>query len=191
MYGPILEGKTKVGQRVVLRPPTENDAPLLIRWMADLDVTRTLGRLFPLSLGAEKEWLAKEADNPRSVLWIIEHQSGRQMVPVGVTGIHQVDPIHHHATTGTFIGDKSRWRMGIGSTAMHLRTEFAFIQMNLHKLHSSFLAGNEGSRRAQLAAGYQIVGQRKETFWRNGEWVDEVLTEVMAADWFASHKSNT
>ncbi len=188
MYGPILKGKTKHGRQFVLRPPTEDDAPLLIRWMADPEVTRTLGRIFPMSLDSEREWLSEEANNSESVIWIIECKHRWNFVPIGIAGIHEIDSIHRNAVTSMFIGEKSLWDQGIATAVMELRINFTFTFLGLHKLKSSFLEGNEGSRRAQKSAGYQEVGRNREEFWRDGQWVDEILTEVLAADWFAANR---
>ncbi len=85
MYGPVIQGNL-----VRLRPPTVEDAPGMITWFADMEVTRFLGRRNPLSLDAQKEWLDKVARDPDSVIWVIEHE-GRA---VGTTGIHEIDWKH-------------------------------------------------------------------------------------------------
>jgi RimJ/RimL family protein N-acetyltransferase len=116
---------------------------------------------------------------PNDVTWAIE-ASGRL---VGGTGIHQIDWISRHGTTGIIIGDKSAWGKGFASETMVLRTAYAFRELNLHKLNSAFLEGNEASWKAMQKAGYRQVGRRLEQSWRDGRWVDEILTEVLRADW--------
>lgn len=189
MYGPYLVGETKQGKPVRLRPPRVEDAPMLIEWLAHLETTLTLSRIFPMSLESEKEWLIKNGEDPRSVVWVIEF--GDPLEAVGLTGIHQINPTHRHATTGTFIGESRFWRQGIATIAMQLRTEFAFEHLNLLKLNSSFLEGNTGSMKAQQAAGYNIIGRRRRQYRINGKWLDEVLTEVLAEDWYAARVEST
>lgn len=174
MFGPVLKG-----QKVTLRPPDEKDPAKFIAWFADTEVTRYLGTAFPLSLQAEEEAIKRLGESKNDVWWVIEAE-GRS---IGATGIHRIDWINAHGGTGTIIGDKTMWRKGYASASMALRTEYAFRQLNLHKLNTEVFVDNEGSKRALQKAGYREVGIRHEEFWRDGRWHDHWLGEVLRADW--------
>jgi RimJ/RimL family protein N-acetyltransferase len=47
---------------------------------------------------------------------------------------------------------------------------------------SSYLEGNEASRRAQASAGYREVGRFSGQYYRGGRWLDEVLTELLGRE---------
>jgi len=81
------------------------------------------------------------------------------------------------------IGDKSAWGKGLGRELMQLRAAYAFTQLPLRKLKSAYLAGNEASARAQRSAGYKEVGRWTRDRFIDGEWKDEVLTELLREDW--------
>lgn len=174
MFGPRLEGRT-----CTLRPLREEEAPEILRWFEDPDVTRTLLRRFPPSLGMEREWLDRAGRGSDDIIWGIEVE-GRL---VGTCGIHAIDWMNRHGRTGTVIADRSLWGRGIGSEVMAVRTEFAFLQTTLRKLFSSYLEINPASGRAQARAGYREVGRRREQYFVDGRWVDEILTEVLRDDW--------
>lgn len=174
MFGPRL-----VGSVCTLRPPDAGEVDVYRSWFEEMEVNRTLGRIHVPGPNQEREWFEHAEKSATDVYWAIEHE-GR---PVGVSAIHAIDSISRHGVTGTVIGDRSVWARGIGRESMALRTDYAFRQLNLHKLCSSYLDGNEASARAQAAAGYREVGRRREHFWRDGRWVDEVVTEVMRRDW--------
>jgi len=174
MYGPVIQGNL-----VRLRPPSVEDAPGMIRWFADMEVTRFLGRRNPLSLDAQKEWLDKVARDPDSVIWVIEHE-GRA---VGTTGIHEIDWKHGRGTTGTLIGDKKVWGKGLARELMQLRARYAFTELPLRKLEAGYFEGNEASGRAQAAAGYKVIGRRREYVFAGGRWLDLIMTEVLREDW--------
>ena len=151
----------------------------MIAWFEDLEVTARLLRRWPPSLEDEQEWLKKTAADPNSVFWVIE-QEGR---PIGVTGIEGIDWVNGRGKTGTLIGDKSSWGKGIASEVMRLRADFAFRELPLRKLQSGYLEGNEARSRAQAAAGYREVGRFHGQFFRDGRWLDEILTELLREDW--------
>ena len=159
----------------------------MITWFEDQEVTAFMLITSPMTLEAERAWLQRTGDDPNQILWAIEHE-GRI---VGTTAIASIDWRNLNATTGTLIGDKSVWGRGIAGEMMRLRADYAFTQLPLHKLNSAYLDGNEASRRAQMAAGYREVGRRREEFFRNGAWVDFVLTELHRADWEARRQQHT
>ncbi|MGA7910290.1 MAG: GNAT family protein [Candidatus Dormiibacterota bacterium] len=174
MYGPVIQGKL-----VRLRPPRPDDAPEMATWFEDLEATHFLGLRNPPSIEMEKEWLDTTARDPNSVIWVIEHD-GRA---VGTTGIRDIDWRNGHGNTGTVIADRSVWGRGLGREVMQLRAAYAFTQLPLRKLKSSYYDGNVASGRAQAAAGYREVGRYSADHWVDGEWRDEILTELMRDDW--------
>jgi RimJ/RimL family protein N-acetyltransferase len=174
MYGPVL-----VGTKVILRPPVDSDAALFVAWFGDLEVTRYLLRRFAVGQLQEEGFLKKIGESATDVFWMLE-ADGR---PIGATGIHQIDWLHAHGTTGIVIGVKTEWGKGRASEAMALRTDYAFRQLNLHKLTSGAFMENEPSRRALAKAGYREVGIEREHLFREGRWHDHWVGEVLRADW--------
>jgi RimJ/RimL family protein N-acetyltransferase len=178
MNGPVIQGKL-----VRLRPPKGDDASRMLSWFEDLEINHFLGRRHPISIEMEKETLERIARDPDSVIWVVE-VDGRA---VGTTVIHGIDWKNGFGTTGTMIGDKSLWGKGIGRETMQLRARYAFIQLPLRKLKSSYFDGNTASGRAQAAAGYREVGRFRADRYVDGKWVDEVMTEVMREDWLKAN----
>jgi RimJ/RimL family protein N-acetyltransferase len=178
MYGPVIQGKL-----VRLRPPKPADAEVMMTWFEDLETTRFLGLRNPPSVEMEKEWLEATAKDPNSVVWVVEVGS----LAVGTTGIREIDWKNGFGTTGTLIGEKSQWKKGIGRETMQLRARYAFTQMPLRKLKSSYFDGNVASGRAQAAAGYREVGRHRADRFVDGRWVDEIITEVLREDWIKSN----
>ena len=174
MYGPVIPGKL-----CRLRPPRPEDAEVMATWFEDLETSRFLGLRNPPSVEMEKEWLAKGAKDPNSVLWVVD-ADGRV---VGTTAIRDIDWKNGFGTTGTLIGERSVWAKGIGRESMQLRARYAFTQLPLRKLKSSYFDGNVASGRAQAAAGYREIGRYRADRYVDGQWVDEVVTEVLREDW--------
>lgn len=178
MYGPVIQGKL-----IRLRPPKPEDALLMIGWFEDLETTRFLGLRNPPSVEMEKEWLETTAKDANSVIWVVE-VDGRA---VGTSAIREIDWRNGFGITGTMIGDKTQWKKGIGREAMQLRARYAFTQLPLRKLKSSYFDGNVASGRAQAAAGYREVGRYRADRFVDGRWVDEIITEVMREDWLKAN----
>ena len=169
MFGPVLKG-----ERVTLRPADDSDPPRFLPWIADMEVTRYLGRRTGAALYQEVDFFKRVGEAKDTVLWIIEADGEA----VGATGIHEIDWQNAHATTGILIGAKDKWGKGIASEAMRLRTRYAFRELNLHKLMTEVFVGNVASRRALEKNGYRIVGVRKDHFFTSGTWHDMWIGEV-------------
>jgi RimJ/RimL family protein N-acetyltransferase len=174
MYGPVIEGS-----RFRLRPPRAEEAEVMLAWFEDQAVTARLSMHLPMTLDSERAWLQRVGDDRNVILWAIEHEDRL----VGTTGIHAIDWAQQHGTTGTLIGDRNAWGRGIGGETMRLRADYAFLRHPLRKLKSAYIEGNEASRRAQAAAGYVEVGRLRGECFRDGRWLDMVLTELYREDW--------
>ena len=148
-------------------------------WFADMEVTRFIGHRWATALYQEVDVLKRFGESKRDVFWMIDADGET----VGATGIHQIDWQSAHGTTGIIIGAKEKWRTGIASEAMALRTRYAFRELNLHKLTTEVFVDNPASRRALEKNGYRTVGVHREHFFTHGRWHDIWLGEVLRADW--------
>lgn len=179
MWGARVQGET-----VLLRPIAEAELSLLVDWSADAEVLRLAGIGYHALAPAEiKKWWEEAGTDARSCHWGLEWE-GRL---VGRTAIHQIDWTARHGWTATLVGDRSVWRRGIATEAMALRSEYAFRQLNLHKLNSGYADGNAGSAEAQRRAGYRQIVRLKEQLYRDGRWFDGIMTELLREDWERAH----
>ena len=174
MFGPLLRG-----DHVTLRPADDIDPPRFVPWFADMEVTRYLGRRTAVALYYEVDTLKKFGESDNAVFWMIEADGET----IGATGIHAIDWINAHATTGIVIGAKEHWRKGYATEAMRLRTRYAFRELNLHKLMTEVFVPNEASRRALEKNGYRTIGISREHFFTGGRWQDVWHGEVLREDW--------
>jgi RimJ/RimL family protein N-acetyltransferase len=174
MFGPVLKG-----ERVTLRPADDTDPPRFLPWVADLEVTRYLGRRAGAALHQEVDFFKKTGESKNTVLWIIDVDGDA----VGAIGIHDIDWQNARATTGILIGAKDKWGQGVASEAMRLRTRYAFRELNLHKLMTEVFADNAASRRALEKTGYRTIGISRDHFFTGGRWHDVWLGEVLREDW--------
>jgi len=145
-----------------------------VRWLNDPETTSwlMLGDL-PLSRLAEEEYFNKVAlGDPNDVQFAVETCRGEH---VGFCGIHRIEWRHRVAETGTVIGDKRRWRQGLGLDAMRVRTRYAREVLGLRQLYATVFAENEASRRALQRAGYSEVGRLPRRYWKRGRHRDVLL----------------
>ena len=171
MFGPVLVGTNGV----TLRTPILDDHKIYVRWMLEPETSRFWGgRIADIRDEAFAERHTKDADDPNSVSWAIAY--GNETV--GFTGLFDIDWVTRDCESGIFIGRSDLYGRGIASEAVRLRTEFAWREMNLHRVHNWISLRNRGSRRANEKAGYRQMGLMRRYGFRSGQWYDDWLGEV-------------
>lgn len=168
------------GHKVILRPlEKERDLETLRRWINDPDVTQYLLAHRPITPTGEAEWFDQLEQNDDVVLGM-ETLDGAF---IGTMGLHQISLKDRTATTGALIGEKAYWGQGYGTDAKMTLLDYAFNTLNLRKICSSVLEFNERSLQYNLHCGYQIEGRRRQQFFRNGRYWDEILLGLFREDW--------
>ena len=61
---------------------------------------------------------------------------------------------------------------GYATEAISLITDHAFNKLNLHKLYTGMVKGNEASKRAFESVGFKVEGILREHFYLNDEHLD-------------------
>ena len=154
------------GAKVYLRPMDYGDAPTLVGWMNDPDVTRTLpATARSLKEQSEREFIERQMKNPNDIRFAIV---ARRNDRLGTAGLMRIDWRDRHAAFGISIGDKSNWWLGYGTEATRLVTGYAFETLNLHRVWLHVYDFNAGGLRAYERAGYMREGVLREAAFREG-----------------------
>ena len=171
MLGPRLDGRSGV----TLVPPTLEHFKLRGPWMMQPEVGRFSGPRFGEITSENVEKRFKEAaESNTQIDWTIAYEGE----PVGFTGIFHISWVRRDGESGIFIGRHDLFGRGIASEAVRLRTQFAWNELRLHRVHNWIAHKNRGSRRANEKSGYQQMGLFPRSFFRSGEWYDEWLGEA-------------
>jgi RimJ/RimL family protein N-acetyltransferase len=175
MFGPRLVGANGVSLRV----PTLDDHKTFVRWMLEPEATRFWGgRIADIRDEAFEERHKKEAESATSITWSIAFEDET----VGFTGLFGIDWVARDGESGIFIGRHDLYGRGIASEAVRLRTEFAWRELGLRRVHNWISLRNRGSRRANEKGGYRQMGLMKRYSFRSGQWYDDWLGEVFSPE---------
>ena len=170
------------GERVRLVPlDEETHLENYVQWLNDPEVTRYLGRVTPLTQLEEREFFRTVAERGDHVIWAVHDEADRH---IGGTGLHSINWQDRSAVSGTIIGDKQAWNMGYGTEVMKLRTRWAFEELGLHRIESECFDQNIASIKCLERSGYSRIGIARKKRWRNGDWHDCILWEILDEDYF-------
>ena len=173
-----------IGNRLYLRPLERADAPLLAAFVNHPETRRTVLRARPTSLAQEEAFLATLGSSERDVMFgLALHEGG---VLVGVSGLHQVDPIGRKAQLGLLIGSSVHWGKGYGTEATRLMLDYAFRTLNLHKVGLQVFSNNPAGRRVYEKAGFRLEGTLREDYFVEGTYVDVHCMGLLRSEWSRS-----
>ncbi len=171
------------GKRIYLREVRPSDVnERYYRWMNDPEITRFLeSRFAPNAIENLRDYVAgKLGDRDNIFLAIVLKEEDRH---IGNIKLGPIQWIHRLADIGLLIGEKDCWGKGYATEAIQLVSDYAFNVLNLHKVAAGCYGPNEGSARAFQKAGFVVEGVRKEQFYTNGSYVDDILLGLIRPDW--------
>ena len=172
------------GPRVSLRPPHENDVPLVVQWLNEPQTRRYLSRVFPLTEAEERKFVEANTSPGGSHLpfIIVDSQTHE---PIGCTGMHQIDWVHRRCELGIFLGSVERRGQGLGREAFELLMAYAFEGLNLHRVMLTVYPFNEQGIRCYEAIGFTKEGVDRDSQFVEGRYWDVIRYGMLAREWFA------
>jgi RimJ/RimL family protein N-acetyltransferase len=176
---PILEGTL-----VRLRPLTQDDLPLLLRWYTDPEVIHWLHQS-EYREGGEERIRAKfgpGSERADDVRWIIEAIDG---TPIGVIRLEGIEGAHRRAELAVSIGEKAYWSHGYGTEAIKLALRHGFEGLELRRVHLITDVDNQRGIRCYEKCGFRREGLLRAHRVRYGEPLDMVVMGVLREEWQA------
>jgi RimJ/RimL family protein N-acetyltransferase len=172
-----------VGTKVYLRPLEREDAPVLVPWFNDPEVTRTLRRYLPLALREEQDFIEKLGQNEHNLAVGIALRDSDRLI--GGTGFHDMDFRNRHASFGILIGEKMEWGKGYGTEATALMVGYAFETLNLNRVWLHVYEHNPKAMRAYEKVGFRREGVLRQDCYREGRYWDTIVMAILREEWAA------
>jgi RimJ/RimL family protein N-acetyltransferase len=158
----------------------EHDLPFLWQWINDPEVAKYTLAIWPTHLYAEKEYVENLHKKDNDATFALEAKEEKKFI--GMMGLHNISYRNGTAVTGAIIGDAEfRGKRYGGDAKMHLLYH-AFEVLGLRKVCSAVKAYNVRSLRYLKTSGYEVDGVRKEMFYFEGCYHDEILFSITWKD---------
>jgi diamine N-acetyltransferase len=179
----MTEDFVLTGERAALGPLHRDHLPSFARWINDPEVRRGLAYRGLANEDAELKWYeemteAGRAPRPSAVAFAVHDAADGELV--GVCGIEGIDHHFSRAELGIFLG--RRRGTGIGTDAVRLALDWAFMILGLHNVMLETYEFNDQARRAYERAGFRLIGRRREAVYMMGRRWDSLLMDATAAD---------
>ena len=170
--------------RLVAGDP-ETVGELYAKWSRDSEFLQLWDTDPPMIRDVKKtqEWFRKEEEKarPGNFGFLIEQlQDGRR---IGMTGLWDTQNQHRSAFVSIGIGEREFWGKGYGSDAMNLILQFAFRELNLHRVNLYTFAVNPRAIRSYERVGFVREGNVRGAMLRYGKRGDHVFMGILRDEW--------
>jgi RimJ/RimL family protein N-acetyltransferase len=166
------------GDLVRLRPLEPEDADALYRWHNDEEVMRWLQSYYHESLAGLRKRLADRQENSyEKVTLCIETLEERKLI--GLVALRGAEPVNARAEVDIYLGEQEYWGGGYGTDALRRMCRYGFETLRLHSIELTVVEANERAVRSYQKIGFQVDGRLRQSFFRDGQWYDELLMCVL------------
>jgi len=153
-----------------------------LKWMNDLEITKTLGRfdyLMPVDRAKLNEYY-ESLDREKTIFLAIYLKTNgfvgeikkADMKFIGTVKVYDIDLLAKRASLGIAVGDRSEMGKGYASKAIRIASRYIFDTLGLRKITAGYISGNKGVERAFLKNDFQVEAVFKEHIFYEGLYVD-------------------
>lgn len=153
---------------VAIRKFCTDDIPYKVEWINNNKNNEFLHYDLPLTV--EKTFLWYERNKDREDRW--DATVLYKGMPVGLTGLLNIDYKNKTAEDYILIGDTSLKGVGLGTKAGVLNFAHAFFDLGLNKLWGTIEVGNEASLKRCYRLGGHVEGYLHQHQWKIDRFVD-------------------
>lgn len=182
----IAPGKRiTVGERVEICALSPEDATVLYQQSRDSDEENFAG------MGAAGP--AVYLNNERQLSWknnyftpgekLIFGIKKKQGALIGTAAFINIDNSNRNLMVGISIYQNENRGKGYGREAMQLLTDFAFLELNMHRVYLGAFSFNGPAAKLYERIGYKIEGINKDFLYRNGRYYDEICFGLLKQEW--------
>ncbi|WP_096154171.1 GNAT family N-acetyltransferase [Bacillus sp. FJAT-45066] len=166
-----------------LRKMDKEDIEKYHLWRNDIDVMATTSlALDAYTFEETKEFVEKVILNSNSSKsYIIEMKEDNFII--GVTSLINIDTKNRNAECIIDIGEKEYWGKGYGTEALKILLDYAFLELNLHRVLLRVFSLNERAIHIYKKLGFVKEGVVRESLYRNGKWHDIITMGILKKEY--------
>jgi RimJ/RimL family protein N-acetyltransferase len=170
------------GTKVRLTALSRDDAATIAGWSGDVGYLRLQDT--NLALPKSQAQIAADLEPEKSsntIVFAIRTVADGALI--GTIGFYEIEWANQGAWLGMGIGARDAWGQGYGTEALHLALQYAFDELNLHRITLTVIAYNERAIALYEQAGFRREGVFREFGQRDGRRYDMVLYGLLRPEW--------
>jgi len=164
-------------EHVVLAPMVSADSEELFRWINDREQVLFNAPYKPVSEGQHQAWFeAIQQRNDVVIFGICLLETDKL---IGSCQLHSINYIHRSAELQLRIGEAAERGQGYGIESVRLLLDFAFKDLNLHRIYVHVFSTNAVAIRVYEKVGFVREGVLRHAAYVDGRYVDVVVMGIL------------
>ena len=167
-----------------LRPLTEPDMALKVKWYNDPAVRKTLVVDEVFELQRTIDWFYTLKDNPNRADFLVETL---EAVPIAGTGLIDIDRKNKTAQCYCVIGEKEYWGKHLGTEIHSVLFQWGFETFRIEKIWAEIRTNNPAIFRVVDKLGFQIEGTLCQDKIIDGQRIDLYRIGLLRDEFLPGH----
>lgn len=176
--------------RLKLRKITKEDTELYHKWRNDLEVMHsTSPALDVYPIKATEDFVAYailKSDTSKGYMMVDKQRE----ISIGIVSLINMDYKNRNAECIIDIGEKAYWGKGYGAEGMKLLMDYAFFELNLHRVSLRVFSFNERAIHLYQKLGFEAEGKSREALFRDGKWFDIIQMGILQKEYLEEKEKN-
>lgn len=174
---PLRDDFRLVGDRIYLRPITENDTDMVLKWRNAPYVVDNFFYRIPITKEEHLNWLRSKVNKGLVYQFIVCLLDD---TPIGVVYLQHYDASEASMESGVFFDERMPQGIGLGTEAVKLMNfDFAFRTLKLTKTYARVLGSNIASLKLHEKVGFKVILRDKEKIVPNDIFEEAVTFELL------------
>lgn len=169
--------------RIVLRPITENDSALIVKWRNSEKVRKHCMTKAPITIESNRTFFKEKVLTGKYKQFIverIEEVTGLVTYPIATVYLKDIDNENRRCELCIFTSDDVEWDIDGQSISIKILLEKAFNEYGMHKVYSYVYSKYPEELDLLMRAGFNIEATLKnEAVGTEGEYEDIVRLYVI------------
>lgn len=185
----MIKSGLLTGNKVRLGAINGEDIDTIASWYANSDFLRYFDKIpvYPKSRQELSEWIRESQSCNKSYSFAIRSIDKDDMV--GYIELSNIQWWNGVANLGIGIGETKHRGSGYGKEAMKLILDFAFEELNLHRIQLNVFSYNKGAISLYEKLGFSREGVYREFIHRDGQRWDMYLYGILRQEWSNSQNN--
>lgn len=176
-----------VGKNITLRPLRIEDAEYTLKIRNDMKGNKAYGGYpFPVNIENERIWISNiyQQGIRKNIYLAIEENESQKFV--GYVGARNIDYINRNAEVGLILLEEFRGK-GYFKPGQILFYTYLFREINLHKVYSFVIRGNDIALSNDKKIGFVEEGIIKEHIYQDGVYKDMIFISLYAKNFLKKY----
>lgn len=169
--------------RLSLRQMKMDDAEAVFAFKSDPSVTVCYGQEPHRTIEESRAWLQRRMDDYAirdSIFWVLTLKDDDEAI--GECCLWNFDSSFQCAEIGYELHTKF-WYKGLMAEALKAVLAYGFLEMGLHRIEASPLAGNIRSQNLLSKLGFRLEGTLRERHFFQGRFLDQMYFGLLKEEW--------